>query len=255
MERESLIKIEEAALNAWPAPRQMVYDGWLLRFTGGPSKRVNSVNILYSSTKPLAEKISTCESIYASQGQPCLFRVTKLFSTPELLGALADAGYQAFDTTLVLGRELELSHVNQPDVTVLDLPETDWFRFREQFIQASPVDREIHQSILSGIVPEMVLMGLYADGKPAACGMGVVEDSLLGFFSIHTAASWRRKGFGSLMMNALMDWGMARGASYGYLQVEGDNRAALAMYRKLGYEVYYRYEYYGKGWGDQELGG
>lgn len=255
MKNKGLITIEEAALNAWPAPRQMVYDGWLLRFTGGPSKRVNSVNILYPSTKPLAEKISTCESIYASQGQPCLFRVTELFSTPELLGALADAGYQAFDTTLVLGHELELSHVNQPDVTVLDLPETDWFRFREPFIQASPVDREIHQSILSGIVPERVLMGLYADGKPAACGMGVVEDGLLGFFSIHTAASWRRKGYGSLMMNALMDWGIEQGATYGYLQVEGDNRAALEMYRKLGYEVYYRYEYYGKGWGDQELGG
>ena len=247
MKDDSLLTIEEAAMNAWPAPRQMVYDGWLLRFTGGPSKRVNSVNILYPSTKPLAEKIRTCESIYARQGLPCLFRVTELFSTPELTQALADAGYQPFDTTLVLGRELELSDEDHPDITILELPMSNWFRLRDQFIHAPPSDREIHQSILSGIVPERALMGLYAGGKPVACGMGVVEDGLLGFFSIHTAASWRRKGYGSLMMNALMDWGIAQGATYGYLQVEGDNRAALGMYQKLGYEVCYRYVYYGKG--------
>ena len=234
-------------MNAWPAPRQMLYDGWLLRFTGGKSKRVNSVNMLYASTKPLAEKIQTCESIYARQGQPCLFRVTELFSPPELKQALKEAGYTPFDMTLVLGRELELSHEHPPDITILELPMADWFRLRDQFIRVSAAEREVHESILLSIVPDMVLLGLFAKGKPAACGMGVVEDGLLGFFSIYTAASWRRKGYGSLIMGALMDWGMARGASYGYLQVEGDNRPALAMYKKLGYEQCYQYVYYGKG--------
>jgi len=244
---DALTKIEEATINAWPAPRQMVYDGWLLRFTGGPSKRVNSVNFLFPSTKPLAEKIQTCESIYARQGQPCLFRVTDLFSPPELMETLQEAGYKAFDTTLVLGRELELSQEQAPDITILELPMDDWFRLRGHFIRVSAADREAHESILLSIVPDMVLLGLYANGKPAACGMGVVEDGLLGFFSIHTAQSWRRKGYGSLMMGALMDWGMARGATYGFLQVEGDNRPALAMYKKLGYEQCYRYVYFGKG--------
>ena len=247
MKNIDLIKIEEAAMNAWPAPRQMVYDGWILRFTGGKSKRVNSVNLLYESTKPLAEKIRTCESIYARQGQPCLFRVTDLFSPPVLKQALKEAGYKPFDTTVVLGREPQLSHDHRPDVTILELPTPDWFRLRDQFIQVSPADQEIHESILLSIVPDRVLLGLFANGKPAACGMGVVEDGLLGFFSIHTAATWRRKGYGSLIMGALMDWGMARGASYGYLQVEGDNRPALAMYKKLGYELCYKYVYYRKG--------
>ncbi len=233
-------------MNAWPAPRQMLYDGWLLRFTGGPSKRVNSVNLPYASTIPLAEKIQTCESIYARQGQPCLFRVTDLNTDQGLKQALKEAGYTPFDTTLVLGRELRLCDDHPPDITILELPMADWFCLREELIRVSAADREVHESILLSIVPEKVLLGLYANGKPAACGMVVVENELLGFFSIHTAASWRRKGYGSLIMSALTDWGMARGANYGYLQVEGDNRPALAMYEKLGYERCYQYVYFGK---------
>jgi N-acetylglutamate synthase len=246
MKNDFLIKIEEAALNAWRAPREMVSDGWLLRFAGGVSKRVNSVTPLYPSTLPLAEKIKACEVIYARQGQPCLFRICENTANADLKQALREAGYVGFDPTLVLGRELALSDDHHQDVTILEMPVADWFRLREEFIRVPAGDRLIHEEILLSIVPEMVLMGLFANGKPAACGMGVVEGSLLGFFSIHTASKWRRKGYGSLIMGALTDWGMARGATYGYLQVEGDNRPALAMYEKLGYGRCYQYVYYRK---------
>ncbi len=99
-------QIEEAALNAWPAPRQMVYDGWLLRFTGGPSKRVNSTNVLYPSRLPLPEKIKYCEAVYAQAELPPLFRVPAPFSTPELEQSLQAAGYHPFDETYVLTCEL-----------------------------------------------------------------------------------------------------------------------------------------------------
>lgn len=246
MNKHFLMRIEEAALNAWRAPREMMYDGWLVRFAGGKSKRVNSVNPLYPSTIPLAEKIKTCETIFAGQGQPCLFRLSDPFTQPDLPQALKSAGYTSFDPTFVLGREIQF-HDEQPEnVTILEMPVTDWFHLRDQFMRVPAADRFIHESIVLSIVPEMVLMGLFFDGKPAACGMGVVEGSLLGYFSIHTAKSWRRKGYGSLIMSALTDWGMARGATYGYLQVEGDNRPALSMYEKLGYERCYQYVYYRK---------
>lgn len=247
MEKPELIKIEEAALNAWPAPRQMIYDGWLLRFTGGHSKRVNSVNPLYPSTMPLEAKIKTCEAVYACQGQPCLFRLIDLTSTMGLKQALKAGGYVPFDPTFVLGRALDLNDAVPSDVTILEMPIADWFRMRSQFMHVPTADRLAHESILLSIVPEMVLMGLFAHGKPAACGMGVVEGSLMGFFSIYTGTTWRHKGYGSYIMGALEDWGLERGATYGYLQVEGHNRPALAMYQKLGFERFYRYVYYHKG--------
>ena len=250
MDLDLLMRIEEAALNAWPAPRQLLYDGWLLRFAGGHSKRVNSVNPLYASKLPLVEKIHTCESIYSRQGQPCLFRISELFETPDLINALQAAGYRPFDPTLVLGRKLDLTERGPADVTILEMPPADWFRLRSEFIRVTTADQMAHEAILESIVPEKVLVGLFINGHPLVCGMAVIEGSLLGFFSIYTASTWRRKGYGSLIMGALSDWGVERGAQYGYLQVEGDNEPALALYDALGFERCYQYVYYQK----KELG-
>ena len=244
MEQEILLKIEQAALNAWPAPRQMIYDGWLLRFAGGSSKRVNSVNPLYPSSLPVEEKIPVCADIYAREEQMCLFRVSEMFANEDLKRRLQDAGYTGFDPTSVLGRSLEMGGSPHPDVTILEMPMDDWFRMRDHFINVSDVDRQVHQAIISGIVPEKVLMGLFVGSRPVACGMGVVEGDLMGFFSIYTASKWRRKGYAEMIMAALTDWGVEHGAVYGYLQVEEYNKPALALYKKLGYQRCYSYVYY-----------
>jgi GNAT superfamily N-acetyltransferase len=250
MDKVELLKIEEAALNAWPAPRQMLYDGWVLRFAGGHSKRVNSVNPVYSSTLPLEEKIAACETVYASQGLPCLFRVSEITDPNKIQEGLAAAGYAPFDPTFVLGRPLEIGVAPHPEVTILEMPMEDWFRIRDYFIKTSAVDRQVHIEILNGIVPDKVLLGLFASGQPVACGMGVVEGPLLGFFSIYTDTRWRRKGYAGMIMAALTDWGLEREAIYGYLQVEGHNKPALALYEKLGFESLYQYVYYRKVNGD-----
>jgi ribosomal protein S18 acetylase RimI-like enzyme len=224
----------------------MLYDGWLLRFAGGYTKRANSANVRYPSTIPLREKIIYCQRIYAQQGLPTLFRVPAPFSSEQFRRSLDEAKFCSFDPTLVLGRPLVESDKSMPGLTAETLTSEAWISLRATLTGTSEADWEMHHRILDCIVPEKCLMGLFYKDQPVACGMGVVEESLLGFFSIYTLTAQRRQGFGRKIMAALTQWGIKHGAAYGYLQVEGDNQPALAMYAKLGFERLYEYTYWKK---------
>ena len=57
-----------------------------MRLLRGKAKRARSVNAVYASTMPLAEKIAYCERLYESSALPVLFRITP-FSQPQDLEA------------------------------------------------------------------------------------------------------------------------------------------------------------------------
>lgn len=246
MEKDSILRLEEAALNAWPAPRQMVYDGWILRFTGGPSKRVNSANVLYSSRLPLAQKIAYCEKAYTIADLPPLFRVPMPFSTPALVQSLAEAGYHAFDETYVLTRSLTPPEPLPEGLHLEILAVDDWIPFKGLISEAQPGPLALQREIIHCIVPQKMLIVLFTGDQPVACGMGVLEGDLLGFFSIYTHHDARRKGFARAVMSALTAWGLQGGAQLGYLQVEGFNEPARALYHRLGFDLCYSYQYYKK---------
>ena len=242
-----LMKLEEAALNAYPAPKQLLYDGWLMRFLGGPSKRVNSVNVLYPSSVPFSEKISYCESIYSSQGLQVIFRVPDPFTTEALNTALLAAGYTSYDPTFVLGRKIQpgiFSPHSRATLREMSIP--DWMQLRS-FVGDVAVEKIAYlERILEIIVPEKVLLGCFVDQEPAACGIAVREEDYLGYFSIYTHHHIRRKGYAKAVMAALTGWGLKNGANFGYLQVEGDNTPAKKLYGEMGFEACYRYVYWKK---------
>ena len=66
-------RLEEVALNAWPALQQMLFDGWLLRFARGYTKRANSINALYDSRLDVATKIAACERTYMPRASRLCF--------------------------------------------------------------------------------------------------------------------------------------------------------------------------------------
>jgi len=72
--------IEELSLNAWAALQTMVYDGWIIRFAEGYTKRANSVNPLYTSSIPIEEKLHYCENLYRSRNLPVVCKICPLFT-------------------------------------------------------------------------------------------------------------------------------------------------------------------------------
>ena len=81
-------RIEEASLNTWPALRQILYDGWVMRFAGGYTKRANSITPVYQGSLPIEEKINYCESMYTPRGLPTVFRITPQADPTNLDAAL-----------------------------------------------------------------------------------------------------------------------------------------------------------------------
>src|SRR5690606_17709572 len=92
--------VEEACQNAWPSPRQLLLEGWLLRASGGPTRRTNSLNPLRGGPRDPSPIVDATEAIYRSLGQAPIFRGPSL--VPEMDEPLAQLGYVAEAETCAL---------------------------------------------------------------------------------------------------------------------------------------------------------
>lgn len=237
-------RIEEASLNAWPPLNALFYDGWVLRFANGYTKRANSVNALCRGDLPLVSRIAYCERQFQRQRLQPVFRLTPLIE-PDLDGQLAARGYRQIDITSVQGCALDPGQYKiSTAVEILAGPDglTTWLGI---FHHLNPARRDTatHEAILQRVVGRICPMVL-RDGEAAvACGLGIAQDDYLGLFDIVSAESRRRQGFGRELTRSLLAWGQNQGAAYAYLQVMLSNVPALKLYEQVGFSELYRYWY------------
>lgn len=237
--RLPLRRLEELALNAWPAERQLLLDGWLLRSAGGYTKRANSVTPLYEAALDPGRKIAACERFYARQSLPCTFRLPS-FGPPALDGLLARRGYRKLDRTLVLARQLDAAPP-APDSTLETLER--WLDVYSALQGASSAQRAGHHAILARIAAEPLYLLLHDAGAPVACGLGVLEQGYVGLFDIVVAAERRSQGLGRRTVAALLGRAAEREAQQAYLQVVAANLPARRLYAGLGFSEQYHYWY------------
>lgn len=236
--------IEELSMNAWPAMRTLHYDGWVLRFADGYTKRANSVYPLYPSEIDVDAKIEFCESFYRDLNLPAVFKLTRASTPSDLDAHLEKRGYRADSQTSV--QLLDLTQ-GEYDVTEnVDLASEDTETWHGAFARMNNVsaDRKAtHENILRAITPEKCYVSIHADGCLIGCGLGVLQAGYLGVFDIVIDSDHRGQGHGTRLMGALLAWGQGRGANTAYLQVMCNNEPALKLYEKLGFQEKYQYWY------------
>src|SRR5258708_2749898 len=91
--------LEERALNASGAFQSLLYDGWLLGFRAGPTKRLRCVNPFYASTLPIAQKVEHCVNFYRDVSLPAIFRMLPFSQPHDLEAWLERPGWPRFDPT------------------------------------------------------------------------------------------------------------------------------------------------------------
>jgi N-acetylglutamate synthase len=237
-------RLEELSLNASGAFQSLVYDGWLIGYRKGPTKRLRCVNPFYPSSLPLEEKIDYCARFYAAARLPVIFRLLPFSQPPALDTHLERIGWERFERTLVLRAALSGAPiVAVPGVQVDIVPPPDW----EQTV-APLLD------VTADALPQMIERArnhplphagaiIRRDGVAVACGLLKLEHDHAGLFAVHTASALRGQGLARAIVAALLSVAVQRGARIAYLQVTADNDAALALYRHFAFAPAYDYWY------------
>ncbi|MGE0420772.1 MAG: GNAT family N-acetyltransferase [Reyranellaceae bacterium] len=241
--------LEHLAFNAWPALRVVVQGNWLLRFADGYTKRANSINALSrerdTPEAELERRIDAAEALYRRQGVASTFKLSPLMD-PALDAVLAARGYTHLDETLMMVADLTQGPgaVGMPSGVAVDLERGPvWSRAYSGFNNVPAARQSIHDRMLDSLVPVGGFALATEQGTPVAAGLGVHEGEHVGLFDIVADPARRRAGHGRRVVEGIMAWGRARGATRAYLMVVAANAPAIALYERLGYREAYRSHY------------
>jgi len=235
-------RLERLAFRARPSLETVDYDGWILRFAGGYTKRANSVNPHFGSTLPVSTKIAHCEAFYEERGLPAIFRLTRFSRPTELDRALTDAGYNVLDRSLVMTASLDRAPGLETG-KVLRMSNDEWFAAFDRLRRLKPVERAIHRRVVESAQGTSYFAMIEQDGDPIACGLGVLVDGAVGLFDLFAGEAYRHRGHGTAIAGSILRWAVHRGARTGFLQIHSQNTPARRLYKGFGFEISYPYWY------------
>lgn len=240
---------EELSMNAWPSIENHFYDGWILRYSNRYTKRANSVYPIYKSQRDMKEKLAFCEAFYTGKNMLATFRLHDGEELHDLDIFLEDNGYHVLSPTDVLSMSLENTYEVDRAYRVSVGYSQEWSDWYADAILDNPeyerevLVRQTLNKMLQSIEPKSLYVFIEDDGEVVAVGNGVLEAGWFGIYNVVVQESFRGKGFGKAVMNALLSEGMKLGAKNSYLQVVCNNEAAMNLFLSIGYKKEYRYWY------------
>ncbi|MCU0499907.1 MAG: GNAT family N-acetyltransferase [Anaerolineae bacterium] len=240
----SIQQFEEFSFRAWPALDSEQYDGWLLRFTHGYTRRANSINPIYGSTLDLGEKIAHCEQRYRQQQLTPCFKLTPIAQPTGLDQMLTERGYQREVESRVMIADLGAANLSLDPSANLNTHATEtWL---QDFTTLNPTHAphlQTMRALFERIEGKTYFATVQHEGETASVGLGVVINEIIGLFDIVTREDKRGHGLGRNLVSALLSEARAQGVKTAFLQVAADNAPAQRLYSKLGFRVFYPYWY------------
>lgn len=241
-----LSRIEDAGLNASAPPQQRWVDGWLVRFSAGKAKRARCINAVADGRLPMAERLALCEQVFVQAKLPMVVRITPFTLPRHLDETLAAMGLNRIDDTRVMALAglNELAPVVLPAGLSVHAVGLEAFAQRVGGLRGSPLSqRQAHaERLLHSPVP-FHAFELRSQGEVLACGQYAIEADLVGLYDVFTAPAARGQGCARQLCQHMLVHARENGARHAYLQVEGDNHPARAVYHRLGFADGYSYHY------------
>lgn len=232
--------LEASGRAALPALHEEAVGGWLLRVTGGQTKRVNSANPLPGAA-PVATVRAHAEALYAAHGLPCRFRLTPL-APPDADQVLADEGYRLLDRSSTMAAPL-VARSADPALHLTHVASAGDLASAGLLSDRTGPDQAIHLRLLGAIPGAKAFAVLFADREPVAAGYASIGEGRAQLSDIVTRADARGRGHGRRLVAGLLGWAHDGGCAQAMLQVLDTNTAARRLYRSLGFVDAYPYHY------------
>lgn len=236
-------RLEELAFAGWPALETHDVAGWRLRFSGGYTKRANSINALGQNAQVDGGTLDALEAAYRERDQRPAWRLTPL-APPAMADLLARRGHQPIERSLLQVCPLQPGFAASPEVSIQPVPAAAW---TEAFCTYSPVrleHRHTMRRMLASIAAPAGFAFVEEAGQPMAVAIGAVQGDHMGLFDVLVMPHARRRGLARKVTESLYAWAWSHGARFAYLQVVATNQAAMPLYAAQGFRTVYDYEYF-----------
>ena len=239
-----MLYLEELSMNAWPAIQTILYDGWILRFANGYTKRANSVNPVYFSNENIHDKIEECEKIFKKKNIPIVFKITPKIFPNNLDKILESKGYLVKDITRlqtlnIEDCDFEVSH----DIKIEDDFNGGWLEAFCKLNKLSEENKNTIEKMFNNIISEKFFVSILDEDKVVGCTLGVLERNHVGIFDVIVDENHRNKGLGEKLIKATLRKARDNGGEKAYLQVVDNNISAINLYKKVGFKEIYKYWY------------
>ena len=236
-------RVEAVCFNAFPSLKQVILDGWLLRFSNGVSRRANSANPLRADCAGTAAAIEQIEALYRGQAQPTIFRVPSFVAAID--EPLTARGYRSEGETCVLYGAMDgVAASADPTVELSPQPDAEWLTAMARLQGHTDAHHRVYRHVVQAIALPAAFAGLRIDGHLVALAYGTVGDGLLCYESVITDPGRRRQGLAWRVIASLAAWGRDQGTHGVCLQVEASNAPGRALYDRFGLTTeLYRYHY------------
>lgn len=234
-------QLEAAAFACWPAREQIERHGWVWRASEGFTKRANSINVLTARPDDPAGLIAEGREFFAQRSLRPVFRLLSVVDNTGLDAKLAEAGLAKVEPSLVMTRQLA------PDATRPipgSTPVDEWMKaYRAVSDDENDPVHAKHRILLGRLPANHLFLVLTEQGRPIACGIGVIHGEIVSLLDIRVRPDCRGRGVGRALVSDILAWAAARGARWAMLQVVENNRPAVRLYTRAGFAPAYGYFY------------
>jgi GNAT superfamily N-acetyltransferase len=236
-------RLEELAFAGWPALESRDLAGWRLRFSGGYTKRANSINALGPGVQTDSKTLDALEAAYRERHQPPVWRLTPL-APPAMVDLLSQRGHRPIERSLLQVCPLQPGFAASPDVSIEPAPSAAWIDAFCTYSPVRPEHRDTMRRMLASIATPVGFAFVEEAGQPMAMAIGAVQGDHMGLFDVLVMPHARRRGLARKVTESLYAWAWSHGARFAYLQVVATNEAAMPLYAAQGFRTVYDYEYF-----------